>query len=93
MKPKKYVLMNDYDYEYKVIENDGDFSLEYLLNDYIWEFIERWKINSMCQYVIKTLEKSEKEVKKLMQTTDHHTIMFIIKEDYKYSKWDVYKKY
>lgn len=91
MKPRKYVLMNDFDYEYKICENDGDFSLRHLIDDYIWEFIERYKINGMCQYTIKTLLDTEKEVSRIMQTTDHHTIIFTIKEVHEPSKWDIYK--
>ena len=91
MKQKKYVLMNDYNYDYRVCENDGDFSLRHIVDDYIWEFIEHYKLNSMCQYTIVTVEETEKEVKRIMQTTDGHTIIFTIKEIHEPSKWDIYK--
>lgn len=91
MKPRKYILTNDFDHEYKMCENNGDFSLEYLLNDYVYEFIYRYKLNSICQYTIDLIHKDEKEVSKIMKTTDHHTIIFTIKENIEPSKWDIYK--
>ena len=83
-----YIITNDYDFDFKLLRNGGDFSLEYLLEDYIVEFLREKNCKIVSEDV---LIDSARQRKILIQTDNGITATFSINENILPSKWDEYR--